>query len=88
MKQTVIAINENALKNALKVLRKYEIEFRILGYPDGKVEVTESYPSKINIHANMSRFAKQLGYKGTVQAIADLGRMKFKEKFNKEFTNA
>lgn len=86
MSQVVISIDESHLENTSKLLKKYSIPFRILGYPNGTVQVVESFPSKLNVHADLNKFAIQLGYKSTVDAIKNIGSgREFRNKFNKEF---
>jgi hypothetical protein len=86
MKQSIISIPESNLSNAIKLFDKYNIEYRLLGYPNGKIETVESFPSKMNVYNDMQKFAKQLGYKNTIEAIIEIGGGRaFKAKFDKEF---
>ena len=56
-KEYLIAVPESHFKLASSILRDKKIPFRIPGYPNGKVEVVEQFPSKINTHDNMLEFA-------------------------------
>lgn len=86
MEQSIISIPESSLSNAIKLFDKYNIKYRLLGYPNGKIKTVESFPSKMNLHSDMQKFAKQLGYKNTVEAISKIGSGRaFKLKFDKEF---
>lgn len=73
MKQHVLLINEGDLRKAIVALEQQSIYYKIAGYPDGKVEVKESYPSKINNHSLMVKFAKSLGYGNVTMAIIGMG---------------
>jgi hypothetical protein len=84
MEQFVIIINKTQISLAKALLDENNINYREAGYPNGKVEVRESYPSKINRHTDMRGFAREKGYKSVTDAIGAMGSaIVFKREFNK-----
>lgn len=84
MNEIVFIINKEKSDIVKALFKKNNIPYREAGYPDGKVEVKESYNSKINIHSKMTEFSKSLGFSDTVEAIGSMGSaIIFKRKFNK-----
>ena len=83
MKQFIIIVNQTQISLTKAILEENKINYREAGYPDGKVVVKESYPSKMNKHTDMRNFAKEEGYVSVTDAIGAMGSaLVFKRKFN------
>ena len=86
MRYCAIIVNEEQVERAKILLEDSNINYREAGYPDGSVEVKESYPSKINLHADLEKYARLKGYDSVVKAIGKMGGGRsFKMSFDKEF---
>ena len=82
----VLLIKEEEIKKTCELLQDFDIYYREAGYPNGSVKVKESYPSKINLHADMQKYAKLKGYNSVSEAIGKMGgSIAFKKSFQKEF---
>lgn len=94
MTNHVLIINDKHIENAIEILQKHRIRFRLEIPPTVDV-IVKKYESKINKktsssvqkeHRDMNKYAKQLGCNSTGEAIQKVGSAnKFRYKFKTEF---
>lgn len=83
MQTVIFKINIQNREKVRELFYDNEIPFEEAGYPNGKVELIETFESKENIHADMQIYAKELGYEDLVDAIGTIGSAReFKRMFN------
>jgi len=81
MKRHVLLIADYDINKVKRILKDRKIPFHHAGYPNGEVEVTERYPSKINVHEELTKFAKFKGYKSLSDAVRKVGGRQLKKQY-------
>jgi len=77
----VLFIADYDINKVKSILKERKIPFNHAGYPNGQVIVTERYPSKINTHEELTKFAKFRGYKSLTDAVKKVGGRQFRKQY-------